>query len=231
MIAPTGAAETCLRQAAAAAGTRVPGLVERLLAYLELLRQWNRTVRLTGERDSARCAAQLLAPSLAGAPHVRGARCADLGSGAGLPGLVLAMALPQTRWTLIDSRRRKACFLLQARTELALDNVEVVCSRIAAYRPERGFDTLTARALGKLPELVALAGPLAAPGARLLAWKGPGVRCELAALERMAVSCRRHRIAPRARRHCLIEVPITRLAGRLPSRPDCPCPGGSPRSA
>ena len=230
--APTSALARCLQRAAAAAGIgAAPDLTGRLLAYLELLEQWNRTVRLTGERSPARVAEYLVAPCLAAAPHVRGTHCADLGSGAGLPGLVLAMALPDTRWTLIDSNFRKTCFLRQACIELALTNVEVAHARIEAYPLGQGFDTLVARALGRLPELVALARPLAAPGARLLAWKGPAVSAELAALGRMGTAHRTYPLPPANRHYRLVEVFLAAPAfcdnSQVPLSGRTHCPGSS----
>lgn len=197
----------CLQRTAVAVGAdTTPGLIARLLVYLELLVRWNRAVRLTGERDPTRVAERLLAPSLAAGPYVRGVRCADLGSGGGLPGIVLAIARPRTQWTLIDSNLKKTCFLRQVCIELALTNVEVVHGRIETYRQDRTFDTITARALGKLPQLLTLARPLAAHGARLLAWKGPGAAPELAELDRMAVMYHSHPIASSVRNQRLVEV-------------------------
>lgn len=115
-----------------------------------------------------------LADSLAALalPALRAAhRIADMGSGAGLPGLPLALALPDASVLLVESQRRKCEFLQRAVDALGLTNAEVVCARVEAL-PQRSCDALTARALASLPVLCEYAAPLLADGGVLVAWKG-----------------------------------------------------------
>jgi 16S rRNA (guanine527-N7)-methyltransferase len=158
------------------------GAVGRLLDYLALLEKWNRTHNLTAIRDPREMVPAHLLDSLAVVPHVAGPAVADIGSGAGLPGIPLALALPDFRFTLLESRDKKVQFLRHAASSLPLANVEVVRERVEAYRPGVKFDTLTARAFAPLPELVAVCRHLLAPRGRLLALKGRQARAELRVL-------------------------------------------------
>lgn len=153
---------------------------DKYLAWIDLLVKWNRAYNLSGIRDPARILTHHVLDSLAVRPFVTGTRCLDVGSGAGLPGLILALSLPQTRWILLDSNRKKCRFLNQAVLELAPGNVEVATVRAEDYRPAAPFDTITGRALCTLREFRELTAHLLAPGGRLLALKGPGVETELA---------------------------------------------------
>ena len=145
---------------------------QQLLDYLALLQKWNRVYNLTAVREPRKMVSQHLLDSLTVAPHVGATRVLDVGSGAGLPGIPLALALPGTHVTLLDSNHKKAAFLRQAVTELKLANAEVVCERAEAWRPARGFELVISRALSDLAEFVALAGGHAAAGGRLAAMKG-----------------------------------------------------------
>jgi 16S rRNA (guanine527-N7)-methyltransferase len=109
---------------------------------------------------------------LAAAPHVAVASILDVGSGAGLPGIPLALALPDSRVTLLDSNHKKAAFLRQAVMELQLTNAEVVCERAESWTPPAPFDVVISRAFSDLAELVALAGRHLAERGRLVAMKG-----------------------------------------------------------
>lgn len=144
----------------------------RLLAYLGLLQKWNRVYNLTAVRDAHRMVSQHLLDCLAVAPHVAAERLLDVGSGAGLPGIPLALALPDARMTLLDSNHKKAAFLRQVVTELKLGNTEVVCERAETWRPPQGFGVVISRAFSDLAEFVSLAGRHVAPGGRLFAMKG-----------------------------------------------------------
>lgn len=102
-------------------------------------------------------------------------RIADLGSGAGLPGLVLAAALPGARVELIESVSRKCAFLRRAVERLGLENAEVVCARAESWAADEGreaYDAVTARAVGRLPTVAELASPLLRDGGYLLVWRG-----------------------------------------------------------
>lgn len=145
---------------------------QRLLDYLALLQKWNKAYSLTAVREAPRMVSQHLLDSLAVVPHVGAAAILDVGSGAGLPGIPLALALPDSRMTLLDSNHKKAAFLRQAQIELKLGNVEVVCERVETWRPDRPYEIVISRAFSDLAEFVRLAGRHVAPGGRLAAMKG-----------------------------------------------------------
>ena len=114
-----------------------------------------------------------LLDSLSVLPHLKDARnVLDVGSGAGLPGIPVAIALPQARVTLLDSSHKKCAFLRQAKTELGLANVEVVCDRVENWKPAGKFDAVVSRAFSDLADFVAQAQHLVAPGGQLIAMKG-----------------------------------------------------------
>lgn len=143
----------------------------RLLDYLALLAHWNRAYNLTAVRDPGAMVAYHLLDSLSLLPYMNGRRCLDIGTGAGLPGLVLALARTDQHWVLLDSNNKKTRFLEHVKMQLGLNNIEVVHDRIDAYAPSVLFDTVTARALTTLDQLCSWAGSLLAPGGRLLAMK------------------------------------------------------------
>jgi len=153
-----------------------------LLRYVELLVRWNQVYNLTAVRDPDEMITKHLLDSLAILPFVTGATVADVGTGAGLPGIPLAVALPDTRFTLIDSNGKKTRFVTQAKAELKLGNVEVVQARTEAYEPAAPFAQVVSRAFASLKDFAVLAGGLAAPGGRLLAMKGAVSQEELADL-------------------------------------------------
>jgi 16S rRNA (guanine527-N7)-methyltransferase len=149
-----------------------PAAHARLLDYLTLLQKWNRIYNLTAVREASRMVSHHLLDSLAVAPHVKAATLLDVGSGAGLPGIPLALALPQVQVTLLEASHKKAAFLQQAKSEMKLDNVEVVCERVEAWHPGSSFGLVISRALSDLAEFIALAGRHVAPGGCLAAMKG-----------------------------------------------------------
>jgi 16S rRNA (guanine527-N7)-methyltransferase len=153
--------------------------VERLLAYVALLAKWNRAYNLTAVREPPAMITRHLLDSLAVLPHLHGAAVADVGTGAGLPGLPLALASPERRFVLVDGNAKKCRFVTQAVAELGIPNVNVVRSRVEDYRPDRVFDTLISRAFASVAQLLALGGHLCAPGGRVLAMKGLHPRAEL----------------------------------------------------
>ena len=158
-------------------------LAPPLLAYLALLARWNRTYNLTAIRDPRAMVSLHLLDSLAMQPFAGGvATLADLGSGAGLPGIPLAIALPALRVTLVESNGKKARFLREAVRTLGLDNVRVAESRAEALDEPGAFDAITARAMATLADLLAAGAHLLRPGGRLLAMKGARPDAEIAAL-------------------------------------------------
>ena len=145
----------------------------KLVAYLRLIEKWNKVHNLTAVREPERMVVLHLLDSLSVLAHVAGARTlVDVGTGAGLPGIPLAIARPDLAVTLLDASHKKAAFLRQAKSELALANVEVACERVEKWRPAERFDVVVSRAFAELADFVEQAGHLAAPGGALLAMKG-----------------------------------------------------------
>ena len=158
-------------------------LADPLLAYLALLHRWNQTYNLTAIRDPHEMLVKHLLDSLAMHAHLGGIdTLADLGTGPGLPGIPLAIALPQLQVTLVESNGKKARFLREAVRQLQLGNVKVAESRIEAFDAPGQFHAITARALATLPLILELGGHLLTPTGRLLAMKGVLPAEEIAAL-------------------------------------------------
>ena len=153
----------------------------RLLAHLDLLDEWGARMNLTAIRDRPSQVTKHLLDSLSVRAHLRGTRVADVGSGAGFPGIPLAVVEPARHFALIESTGKKCRFLEHVRDALGLANVEVVQSRAEGYEPRERFDTVLARAVGPVADLVKVAGRLVAGGGRLLAMKGRYPEEELAA--------------------------------------------------
>ncbi len=159
-----------------------PAQVEALLCLLAELADWNARFNLTAITAPLEVVDKHLLDSLAILPRLRGLRVADVGAGAGFPGLPLAVADLDRRYTLIESTGKKAGFLRHAVEKLRLPNVEVVQGRAEACRPAAPFDSVVARALGSLANFVRVAGHLAGRGGRLLAMKGKRPEAELKAI-------------------------------------------------
>lgn len=159
-----------------------PAQLDALAALAAELAEWNSRVNLTAITAPDEVVDKHLLDSLAVLPLLKGLTVADIGSGAGFPGLPLAIADPDRRFTLIESTGKKVKFIRHAVEKLALPNVEVVLGRAESYRPVRPFDAVVARALGPLAGFVRVAGHLAGRGGRLLAMKGKVPEAELAAL-------------------------------------------------
>lgn len=145
--------------------------VDRLVRYMGLVEKWNRGQNLTAITDPEAMATRHVLDSLSGTPWLSGELLLDVGSGAGLPGVPLAIAQPSRRFVLLDSRRKRVQFLLYTKKVLRLDNVEVVQTRLEKYRPEQKFGTLTVRAFAAFPELVMRTMPFVTTGARLVVWQ------------------------------------------------------------
>jgi 16S rRNA (guanine527-N7)-methyltransferase len=145
----------------------------RLEQHLQLISKWNRVHNLTAVRETEQMVILHLLDSLSVLPHLEGARTVlDVGSGPGLPGIPIAIALPGSHVTLLDSSHKKCAFLQQAKTELGLANVEVVCDRVENWKPREKFEAVVSRAFSDLGDFVAQAQHLVAPGGRLIAMKG-----------------------------------------------------------
>jgi 16S rRNA (guanine527-N7)-methyltransferase len=145
--------------------------VSRLLDYVDLLQRWNRTYNLTAISDPAEMISRHLLDSLSVLPWIRGLRLLDAGTGAGLPGVPLAIARPDLAVTLLDSTGKKVRFLNHVARELSLENVYPVQARLESYEPEVAFETIVSRAFSNLAAFAGAARHLAGT-ARLLAMKG-----------------------------------------------------------
>ncbi|MCP5159081.1 MAG: 16S rRNA (guanine(527)-N(7))-methyltransferase RsmG [Gammaproteobacteria bacterium] len=156
--------------------------IEQLTAYLALLERWNRAYNLTAVRDPEAMVVRHVLDSLSIWPWIEGPCVLDVGSGAGLPGIPLAIARPECGFCLLDSNGKRTRFLIQATAELHLKNIEVVRSRVEDYRPTTLFDNVVSRAFSTLADLLADAGRLCAPEGQLLAMKGVFPDEELARL-------------------------------------------------
>lgn len=167
--------------------------VARLIDYLALLRRWNRAYNLTSVDTSEAMVRTHLLDSLSIAPFLAGERVLDVGTGAGLPGIPLAIAQPDRRFFLLDSNGKKIRFIRQVVIELALANVEPVHARLEDYRPAEPFARVVSRAFSSLEDFLQGARHLVAPGGQLLAMKGRWVASELTHIERTCV-CRVERL-------------------------------------
>lgn len=152
---------------------------ERLLAYLDLLSKWNRTYNLTAVRDPNVMVRRQLLDSLSILPWVDRGPVVDVGTGAGLPGIPLAIARPDLDFTLLDTNGKKTRFVQQAVNELGLANVEVVKSRVESLRPRAPFARITARAFATLADIVAGSAHLLADDGCWLAMKGAAPHAEI----------------------------------------------------
>jgi len=143
-----------------------------LLQYLALLEKWNKVYNLTAIRELSKMVSAHLLDSLSVVPALAGRSVLDVGSGAGLPGIPIAVARPAWEVTLLDSNHKKSAFLRQAVADLALKNASVVCERVEAWTAPARFDVIISRAFSDLGEFVSLTGRLLAPGGVLAAMKG-----------------------------------------------------------
>jgi len=153
-----------------------------LSAYLALISKWNQVYNLTAIRDPERMVIEHVLDSLAILPHVAAPRILDVGSGAGLPGVPLAIARPEWHVVLLDSSHKRCTFLQQAAIELQLSNVEVTCERVESYRPAECFTSIVSRAFSDTAHFARVAAPLVAQGGSMLAMKGLYPHEELAQL-------------------------------------------------
>lgn len=155
----------------------------RLLDFLALLKKWNSTYNLTAIHEPDKMLTHHLLDSLAVLPHVTADRLLDVGSGAGLPGIPLAIARPDLAVTLIDASHKKCAFMRQAAIELKLDNVTAHHGRVEDLRPDSPFPQIVSRAFSDLSDFVRLTRHLLADGGELLAMKGLYPNEEIAQLK------------------------------------------------
>lgn len=155
----------------------------KLLDFLELLARWNRAYNLTAVNRPEAMVARHLLDSLVILPWVRGPVVLDAGTGAGLPGVPLAIARPELTFRLVDSNGKRIRFLRHATRSLKLDNIRPEQSRVENMKPDPAPDDIVARALAPLPKMVCWLSVQLNAGARLLAMKGRVDNGELAGLE------------------------------------------------
>jgi 16S rRNA (guanine527-N7)-methyltransferase len=157
---------------------------ERLLRLLAELRDWNTRMNLTAITEPAGMVDKHLLDSFTLQPHLRGRRVADVGSGAGFPGLPLALVNPGREFTLVEATGKKVRFLRHAIAVLGIGNAEAVQQRAESFRPRRPFDCVIARALGGIADFLRVAAHLCARDGRMLAMKGRHPTAELERLPR-----------------------------------------------
>ena len=163
---------------------------DKLTGYLKLLQKWNRSYNLTALVDPQKMVSYHLLDSLSIAGSIpEQAYCLDVGSGAGLPGIPLAIMLPQSRWLLLDSNGKKTRFIQQAVADLKLDNVKVVQSRVEDYHADESFDVIVSRAYASLQDYVQSVNHLWQPATRLITMK-----TELTEIERKQLDASLYRL-------------------------------------
>ena len=191
------AIETGLESALDRSNLPIAATRRRTLAeYVALLAQWNRAYNLTAVRDPFAMIDRHVLDSLTALDFLVGTRLLDAGTGAGLPGLVLAVVRPDVRCTLLDPVRKKTRFCAHAAMTLGLDNVDVASERLAAHRPPHRYSTVISRATFSVAELVAGARPLLDTPGRIIAMKGPRPEAELDALAASGREGLRIRVEP-----------------------------------
>jgi 16S rRNA (guanine527-N7)-methyltransferase len=156
--------------------------LEMLLSFIKLIEKWNKAYNLTAVRDPLEMVSLHLLDSLAILPYIKSPRVADIGTGAGLPGIPLAICMPECHFTLVDSNSKKTRFVQQAALELRLKNLDIVHSRVELLKPQTLFSTVICRAFASMGDILSLTGHLLADDGLLLAMKGQMPAEELLAL-------------------------------------------------
>ncbi len=146
--------------------------LDQLVSYLYLLVKWNRVYNLTAIRDEAKMVSHHVLDSLAVVNHLPDGNILDVGSGAGLPGIPIAISCPDRAVTLLDSNHKKSAFLKQAIAELGLTTTQAVTARVETYQPLETFKIVISRAFSDLADFVKLAGHLCAVDGVMIAMKG-----------------------------------------------------------
>jgi len=213
------ASERLVQDAATLGVTLTSADAARLLALTAELARWNRTYNLTAISSPAAMVTHHLLDSLAVQPDLAGTRIADAGTGAGFPGLPLALCNPQRHFTLIDATAKKVRFVAHAASLLELTNVNAVHGRVESLKFTVPFDTVLARAFAPIAELLEKVAPLCGPETRVLAMKGKWPKEELALLEApwRVVSSRELTIPGLDAARCLIV--LARSAGAAHAAP------------
>lgn len=153
-----------------------------LLAYIELLKKWNSAYNLLGANETPDLVSRHILDSLSINPHIEGNLIADIGAGAGLPGIPLAILNPDKRFVLIDSNGKKTRFMFQAKIQLGLGNITIENCRIEHYQSKQQIDMVMCRAFSTLTDALAMLQPIFMDSCRLLAMKGYYPHDEIAQL-------------------------------------------------
>ena len=183
---------------------------QKLLAYLVLLQKWNKVYNLTAVRDPLEMVTLHLLDSLSVLPYIKAKNLLDVGSGGGLPGIVLAICLPNLLVTTIDTVQKKAIFMRQVKGELGLDNLQIVHARVESFIPDEKFDVIISRAFSELVMFVNLTKNLLAQNGQWLAMKGQMQYLELAVIELESLKIKVRQIIPltvaglKAERHLVV---------------------------
>ncbi len=179
---------------------------QQLQTYLDLLQRWNKVYNLTAVRDPAQMLPLHLWDSLAVVPFIQAESCLDVGSGAGLPGIPLAILRPNQEFTLLDTNGKKTRFIQQAALELGLTNLKVVQTRVEQWQPAQPFAAIISRAFASLADFITVSGMHLAAQGRLYAMKGRYPESELAELPAGWMLARSHPLSVpglEAERHLL----------------------------
>ncbi len=152
----------------------------KLLNFIDLIEKWNKAYNLTAIKSKQDIVALHLLDSLTVLPYRHGERIIDVGTGAGLPGIPLAICLPELSFTLLDSNAKKTRFVQQVALELKLSNVQIIHSRAEDYQPDNLFSTVLTRAFAELPDIIASTRHLLAENGTMIAMKGHCTESELA---------------------------------------------------
>lgn len=169
---------------------------EKLLAYLALLHKWNKVYNLTAVRDPLVMVTLHLLDSLSVLPHIKAKSLLDVGSGGGLPGVVLAICKPTLQVTTIDTVQKKAIFMRQVKGELALENLSVVNERVENFVPTEKFEMVISRAFSELSLFIKLTQHLIAENGQWLAMKGAVPHREFERSEFEALGIKPSKIIP-----------------------------------
>ena len=156
---------------------------QKLLQYLSLLNKWNKVYNLTAVRDPLEMVTLHLLDSMSVLPYIRAKNLLDVGSGGGLPGIVLAICLPQLKVTTFDTVQKKAIFMRQVKGELGLHNLEVVHARVENFQPRDKFEMIISRAFSEVTLFIKLTQHLIAEKGQWLAMKGQVLEHEFADLK------------------------------------------------
>lgn len=178
-----------------------------LLEYIEQLLKWNKVYNLTAIRDPAEMLVRHLLDSLVIAPWCTGQRLIDVGTGAGLPGVPLAILYPEKDIHLLDSNSKKTRFLFQVKTVLGLDNISVHNARVESFSPIAQYDAVLSRAFSSLEDMVSGSGHLLCDSGKFLAMKGGLSQSELASVEVLGYKPTVHELSVpwlREQRHLVI---------------------------